>query len=322
MLAGGATAAAFGRAIGYVAGAIFGFVLLMRLLGRHTVRARTGGPTGRQLAAYAGALLLVDSAYAVFTQVDIIIVGAIVNTTAAGIYGAPIKLTVLLSYPGLSISNAISPRLARHVSEKPDVTALLGGLRLLSYVQAFMAAVLLVWAEPIVDLVLGAGYEDSVGVLRILSGLVLFSGLGPLASLSVNFLGEARRRVPITVTCVVLHVVGTVVLVNAIGIEGAAISVDIAYGVYVLAHLRICSQLLDFSLRPLARTTLSAVAAGAVLALVLFAFGTDDLSVFDWVAGLALGTVAFLIAVVVSRGATRAELVGLAGQVRAVVQRA
>jgi O-antigen/teichoic acid export membrane protein len=322
MLAGGATAAAVGRAIGYTAGAVFGLILLFRLLGRHTIRERTGGPSGRQLARYAGALLLVDSAYAVFTQVDILLVGIIVNTTAAGIYGAPIKLTVLLSYPGLSISNAISPRLARHSTDEPDVGALLGGLRLLSYVQAFMAAVLLVWAEPIVDVVLGPGYEGSVGVLRILSGLVLVSGLGPLASLSVNFLGEARRRVPITVACLTLHVIGTIILVNAIGIEGAAISVDVAYGVYVIAHLRICSQLLGFSLRPLARTTVSALASGAALAAVLFAFGTDSLTIIDWIAGLCLGAVAFMAAVVATRGSSIVELRALAGRARATLQRA
>jgi O-antigen/teichoic acid export membrane protein len=321
VLAGGATAAAFGRAIGYLAGAVFGCILLVRLLGRPAIRERAGGPSGRRLMRYAGALLLVDSAYAVFTQVDVLIVGLIINTTAAGIYAAPVKLTVLLSYPGLSISNAVSPRLARHATEEPDVGALLTGLRLVSFIQTFMAAILLVWAEPIVSLVLGPGYEDSAGVLRILSGLVVFSGLGPLVSLTVNFLGEARRRVPITVFCLTMHVIGTIVLVNAIGIEGAAISVDVAYAVYVLAHLRICSQLLGFSVRPLARTSASALASGAALAAVLFAFGTSDLSALDWVAGLAAGSVAFLGAVVLTGGSSLAELSGLAGRLRSAVQR-
>ena len=320
-IAGTATAAMAGRAVGYTVGAIVGSLLLLRFLGRTEVRARRGGPTARRLAGYAGALAIVDSAYAVFTQVDILLVGIIAGTTAAGIYGAPIKLVVLLGYPGVAISNAISPRLARRQGEDPDTSALLTGLRLLILLQALMAAFLLVWAEPIVSLVLGAGYEGSVPVVRALSGLVLLSGLGPLVSVSVNYLGEARRRVPITVFCLVLHVVATIVLVHAVGIYGAAISVDVAYGIYVLAHLRICAQILAFSVRPLGRAALSAMVSAAVAALVLLAVGTSDLTALQWVLGLLGACTAYLVAAIATRGTSLTELHWIATRMRAAVQR-
>lgn len=320
LISGGATAAAFGRAIGYSVGAVVGVLLLLRLLAPGSWAERRGGPPIRRLASYAGALLVIDSAYAVFSQIDLLLVGAIVSTTAAGIYGAPLKLTALLHYPGLAIANAVSPRISRHDVHEPDTAALVTGLRLLVILQAAIATALVVWARPIVDLVLGPGYGESADVLRALGPFVFLSGLGPLVSTSVNYLGEARRRLPIAIGCLAINVIGIIVLVNAIGIVGAAISVDVAYGIYVLAHLRICAELLGFSPRPLLSTALHAVLAAAALGGVLFAFGTHDLSVLEWIGGAVCGLAAFIGVLVLSGETSREELAALGATLRSAAR--
>ena len=322
LLAGGATAAAFGRAIGFGCGAVIGAVLILRLLGRRAVAERRGGPPLRQLATYAGALLIIDGAYMVFSQVDVLFVGALLGTTAAGLYGAPLKLVALLHYPGLALANAVAPRVARHREHPPDVGALAGGLRLLVILQAAIAVGVLVWAEPLVDLVLSAEYGESVEVLRALAPLVFLFGFGPLVSTSVNYLGEARRRVPIAIGCLVLHVILTIVLIEEIGLTGAAISVDVAYAIYVGAHLLICRSLLALPLRPLALTALRTLPAAGALAAVLFAFGTADLGPLEWVAGAALGPAAFLIALIVARETSWRELGELTRGIRRDLRRA
>ena len=58
---------------------------------------------------------------------------------------------------------------------------------------------LVVWATPIVDLLLGPSYGESVDVLRALAPYVLLASLGPLLSLTVNYLGEARSRIPLAI---------------------------------------------------------------------------------------------------------------------------
>lgn len=322
LIAGGATAAAFGRAIGYSVGAIVGVLLLLRLLAPGSWSERRGGPPIRRLAGYAGALLVVDSAYAIFSQIDLLLVGALVSTTAAGIYGAPLKLTALLHYPGLAIANAVSPRISRHDVHEPDTAALVTGLRLLVILQAAIATALVVWARPIVDLVLGPGYGESADVLRALGPFVFLSGLGPLVSTSVNYLGEARRRVPIAIGSLVVNVIGILILVPWIGIVGAAISVDVAYAIYVGAHLRICAELLGFSPRPLARTTLHALVAAAALAGALLAFGASDLNALEWIGGALAGTVAFVGALMLTGETSREELASLAATLRSAARTA
>ncbi len=300
---GGATGAAFGRAIGYSFGALLGIFLVWRLFGRSPLKVGRGGPRYRELAGYATALLVVDGAFALFSQIDVLLLGAILGASSVGIYAAPLRLTTLLHYPGLAAASAVAPRLARHPDDPPDVPALAAGLRFLILLQAAVAVVIAVWATPIVDLLLGPDYEESADVLRALAPLVFLKGLGPLASATINYVGEARRRVPVAIASVIVNVVLLLVLVPDIGVVGAAVSVDVAYALYVGAHIWLCRVTLGLELRPLALTLSRTAVAGASFALVLLAFGAEELSLL----GALAGSLAFVAVLGASREVSIAE---------------
>jgi O-antigen/teichoic acid export membrane protein len=274
-----ATAAAAGRAVGYIAGALIGALLAYRLLGRRAIANRHGAPGNRRLVRYASALLVIDASYAIYGQLDLLLVGALLGTTAAGVYGAPVKLTTFLHYPGLAAANAVAPRMARHPDHPPDLVSFERALRYLVLFQAALVAPMVVWAEPISDLLLGSGYDESADVIRALAPLVFLKGFAPLLSLSVNYVGEARRRVPIAVALVVMSAVLCVVGIETIGVVGAAIGVDIAFTFYVVAHLWLCRSIIGVRLTPLAPTLLRAtVAALAFLAVLV---GTREITVAE-----------------------------------------
>lgn len=301
---GGATGAAFGRAIGYGFGAILGIILVWRLFGRSPLKVGRDGARYRELAGYATALLVIDGAFALFSQLDVLLLGAILSASSVGIYAAPLRLTTLLHYPGLAAASAVAPRLARHRDHPPDLPSLAAALRILVLLQAAVAVVIAVWAEPIVDLLLGSDYVESADVLLALAPLVFLKGLGPLVSATINYVGEARRRVPVAVASVVINVVLLLLLVPDVGVVGAAISVDVAYALYVGAHVWLCRKTLGLELGPLGLTFLRAVVASALLALVLLAFGAQELSVL----GALAGAVVFVAALVASKEMSIAEL--------------
>ena len=246
----GAAGAAFGRAAGYLTGAAVGLALMLRLLRRGRGDGRGGPRVGRrELAGYAGAVAVIEGAFALFGAVDVLIIGAISGAAAAGLFQAPLRLVSFLHYPGNALGAGIAPRLARSPGHEPDIAAFQAGLRYLIVLQAWIVVPVLVWAEPIVDLVLGDEYAESAEVLRALGPFVFLLGLGPLASLAVNYLGEARRRVPIAIVTVVVNVVIDLVLIPEIGIVGAAIGTDVAYAIYVPAHLWLCWKLVELPLQ-------------------------------------------------------------------------
>ncbi len=301
-LGAGATGAAFGRAIGYVCGAILGVVALARFLGRSPVFRTGRSPVARrEFAAYAGAMLIIVGVYTAYSQIDLLLLGAYLGAHAVGIFAAPLRLIAFLASPGLALAQAVAPRLARHPEQRPPVAALVRGIRYIVIVQAGLLAFVTAWAGPIVQLTLGSQFGSSAGVLRALAPYVFLAGLGPVLAAPLNYRGEARRRIPIAISTLAANAVLDVILIPRIGVYGAAVGTDVAYGVYVIAHLWLSHRLIGIPIRPLASSLVRSFGAAALTAATLLAIGTNHLSVVQWLTGAVLGTAVFVIVLVVTR---------------------
>ena len=316
----GAAGAMLGRTAGYVLGAIAAAFLLRRVLNRMPSTAGSGPDLGRRaLVAYAGVIFLIDVAFTLFEQVDVILIGAIIGTTAVGVFEAPLRLTVFLGYGGQALALAVAPRLARRGA--PDVRAFMSATRYLLLLQSLLLAPVLVWAGPIVDLALGPSYGDSVAVLRALAPFVFLSGLGTYITITVNYLGEARRRVPLAIVTVLLNAGLDLLLLPSIGVVGGAIATDVAFGVFAAGHFWICRDALQIPLRPLVRTFARCLVAAAVMAGVLALFGTSSLSAVEWLAGSVSAVLAYAIVLRLLGEVSRSEVEQARGAIRLLVAR-
>jgi O-antigen/teichoic acid export membrane protein len=319
LLGAGATGAAFGRAVGYGFGAAIGVTLVALTLGRRAVALREfQWARARGIAGYAGVLALVDGAWFAFGQVDALVIGAYLGAGAVGVYAAPLRFVVFLAYPGLAVANAVAPRLARSGEEQPALGAFIAAIRYLVVVPAIVVPPLVVWAGPIAGLLLGSGYEEAADVLRGLSPFVFVAGVAPLLAIAANYLGEARRRLPIAFATLALDIVLAVILVPRIGIVGAAIATSVAFTLYVAGHLWICHRLIGVPLRPIFVTVGRTLLAAAAMAGVLAMAGTSDLSVAAWILGSLGGTVAYVVLLVATRELTRSDFVAFRAALRRV----
>jgi O-antigen/teichoic acid export membrane protein len=307
----GAAGAAWGRAIGYGVGVAVGLALAVRLLGPGVLRpGRADRAFVRRLATYGAALLVIDAVYSVFAQVDVLLVGAILGAGAAGVIAAPLRLVALLLYPAAALTAGIAPRMARIGGRRPDVAPLEQGLSLLLALHLLIVTPLLVWAEPLVRLVLGSGYGEAADVLRALTPMIFLAGPARLLTISVNYLGEARRRVVVVVAALAVNVVADVLLISSIGVVGAAVGNDIAFALYAFGHLHICRNLTGLPLMPLARSLGRGLVAGAAMSAVLLAIGHGHVAVPLIVAGLFAGTVAYAACLLALGEPVLAELWG------------
>jgi O-antigen/teichoic acid export membrane protein len=314
---GGAAGAAFGKLVGYAVAGVAGVILTMRLLGRSGRRNLEPRRVSlRTLTRYAGVMFVVDVTWSAITQVDVLLIGALLTSAAVGSFGAVLRLIAVLGYLGLAVSAAVAPRLSL-AGGNPDVRSFERAIRYLIVVQGLTIAPMLIWATPIVDLLFGPGYHDADQILRVLT---LYSFLGAPASLitvAVTYLGEGRRRVVVMLATLVLGLALTYVLIEAVGVVGAAIGDDIVQVVYVSAHLWISSTLVTLDLRRLAWSLLNTVLAASAAALVLLAFGTDHLSPAQWVGGTCIGVAVYLGALVFTRELTVSEILTVTARLRA-----
>jgi O-antigen/teichoic acid export membrane protein len=309
VLGAGATGAAAGRAIGMCFGGLLGVVMAIRAIRPARLRVGRQAQWGyRPIFSYAVALLVIEGAFAVYTQIDTILIGAILSTTAAGLFGAALKLILFAQFPGLAFAGGVAPRLARHPDHPPNVEALQTGLGYLIVLQFALVPPLLVWAEPLTRIVLGPDYGGSVVALQFMAPYVFLAGISPLLALSVNYFGEARRRVIPAVATVVLNAILDVVLINALGIKGASLATDAAILFYALAHLRICIQMLGLELSPILGSFLRSGLAALAMAAVLFGFGTSDLGAAQLILGAILASATYLAVLLATAELTPGQL--------------
>lgn len=319
----GAAGAAWGRAIGYVFGAVLALLMTMRFFGLRAVSLRSR-PGGRKLEIlrYASALLIVGAIAVLMEQIDVLLIGAILSTTAVGMFEAPLRIVNFLSYGGQAVSFGVAPRMARKSDGGPDVETFQRALRLLVIVQAALIAPLLVWAQPMADLALGSNYSRSDEVLRGLAPFAFMLGIGTLLTLAVNFLGEARKRVPIAIVALALNVGIDLLLIPEIGVVGGAVGTDVAFAFYVVGHAWICSREIRFDTRSAGITVLRCLIAAAAMAGVLALFGSSSLSALAWVGGSLAAVVVYLLSLVALRELSREDLSELRSMLAALRARA
>jgi O-antigen/teichoic acid export membrane protein len=319
VLAGaGVVGATAGRAGAYSVAALLGLAFALPLLRHGRRQATNHAPlSARSVARYAGALFVIDAAFAAFSQVDILMIGAFLGARASGLFSAPAQILLIAAYPGLALAGGVAPRLARVGGQEPNVDAYRISLRWLLLVQLVIAAPVVVWATPITHLLLGSGYEESAGVFRALSVYAVLVGPGALLALGINYLGEARRRVPLAIAAVAINAGIDAVLIPKIGVVAGAIGTDVAFTVFVAGHLVVCRSLIELPLRPLAVTALRGLLAAAAMAAVLFAFGTSSLSAVEAVAGSIAGLAAYAAILILTRELSRSELSAALRTVRA-----
>jgi O-antigen/teichoic acid export membrane protein len=322
-LGAGVVGAVLGRAAGYLVGLVLAAAAVVRLFDRWAIGLLAADRRRMlEIARYAVPLLVIAGAYAVYAQANVLIIGALLGTTAVGLFAAPLLLVVPLRYLGQSLAVSVAPRQVRPGREPGSVRAFLTSLRWMIIYQAALLAPLIVWADPIVELLFGAEYQESADVLRGLAPYIFLTGLSPLLSNTVTYLGQAARRIPIVVAALAVNVALNFALLPWIGIVGAAIATSVSYALYVPAHFRICRRELGFSIRPLGATLTRAVVAAAGMGLVLFAFGTGSLSVAAWVAGGSLGVLVFCSLLVLTGEVGTGELRRGAAVVTSAMNRA
>lgn len=315
LLGAGVTGAVAGRGAGYAVGAVVGVVLMTRVLG-HRPSAVGDAATRAEIVGYARPLLVITGTYSAYAQVDVQLVAGLLHRTAVGLYAAPLRILVLLTYPGQAVANAVSPRMA---GSEPDVSAFNQSLRWLLLYQTLLVPPVLLWAEPIAVLVLGAEFRGSAPVLWGLTPYLWLAGISTLASTTVNYLGHARRRIPVVLLSLMVNVALCLLLLPRLGVVGAALALSASYALYVPLHVRICRESFPLPLRPQLLTCARAALAAAAFAGVLAAIGRTDLSLLQWCLGVTLGPAAFLATLLVVRELSWADLRAAAAAVHAAL---
>ncbi|MBG6217301.1 O-antigen/teichoic acid export membrane protein [Arthrobacter sp. CAN_A6] len=160
-------------------------------------------------------------------RADIAIVTILAGPAAGAVYTAVTRFLVLGQLASSALQQVSEPQLARLLAKGKRADAGMVTRRLTLWIILLawpIYLLILVYAEVLLELVFGAGYEDGATSLRILAAAMLFAtAIGPLDVLLL-MAGRSSLSLINTTAALVIDVALCLLLIPALGFTGAAVA--------------------------------------------------------------------------------------------------
>ena len=289
----GALGAFFGYVVGYLIAAVFGMTAVYFLVyDRYEPAEVVEVGLTRRLLEYSVPLTATRGANVLDKQIDIVLVGVILNPAAVAFYTLAKQITDFVLAPAESLGFVISPnfgedKAAGDIAKTRALYERSLSNALALYVPAAVGIVLV--ADPLVTIVFGADYAGAGPLLAVLSAFVVLQTITNVTSDGLDYLGRARERAIAKGTTAVVNVGLTIVLLQSMGVLGAAIATVCTHAVYVAVNLYVIHLELSLRVRRLAIECARIGAVSAVMATVVVVVVPDITSAATLVLAIVVG---------------------------------
>jgi O-antigen/teichoic acid export membrane protein len=152
------------------------------------------------------------------------------DNTEVGQYGAAFRLIEATMFVSWAFGGAVMPWLSRHSAET-TVSLSRGyelGLKALVAMLLPIGTFFAVYADPVIELLYGGGYDEAVMPLRLLAGMTVLFGINTFLAIlmiSRDQPGEFARAAGVVI---VQNVIFNFILIPPLGAEGAALNAVIS----------------------------------------------------------------------------------------------
>lgn len=236
--------------------------------------ARFDGRAARELARFGIATLATNLVHHVSRHGPDLLVGRFLGATALGLYSRAYAIMLLpLVNVSAVLTRVLFPSLARMREDPVRVAALfLGVMRGTATVTVPMMLGLLVTVEPFVLTVFGPTWAELIPILRFLVPAGILYAIAALAG--SLFLSQGRADVHVKLSVITTaHVLVAVATGLSWGLVGVAACSAVAVAINAVAVLGVGGRLVGLRLSGMARTIAPALAAGAVMAVLVWLLG-------------------------------------------------
>jgi O-antigen/teichoic acid export membrane protein len=218
-------------------------------------------------------------------RIDILFLRAFSSRADLGLYNGIYRINLQLQFIPRNVTNALFPAFSRLSKDKEtkfmDVQSRSVKFLLMACIP--IVAILMVFPEEVISLVLGKEFVKAVPLMRILTlslGLQFFSIMFIKTLYAVN-----RQRIATlcVAACLAANILGDILLIPTMGYIGAGIATLVAETVlFGLTGLSVARYL---AMRPILGAGLKSITAGLVMVILWIAFG-GKAAIFTFILGI------------------------------------
>jgi O-antigen/teichoic acid export membrane protein len=221
-------------AVGTIAAAVIAGGLVRRRIGG--IPARVHPRLQRAWVWFAVVLMFANAFLILLYTLDTILIGALKNTTEAGLYAVASRVAILVLFVMNALQSIGAPLFAEAyaVDRVSGLRKVVRAFNVVSVAAALpIALILVLFAEPVLA-TFGADFRSAFPVLQILAGMQVINVLtGPVGVL-MSMTGQQNRLAALLAGGLIVHLLLCVFLIPEYGAVGAAWAAFIAHGVWNL----------------------------------------------------------------------------------------
>lgn len=299
----GTVGALAGYVAGYAVAVLVGGFVLYRVVSQYPRSDPVEPGLRRRIAEYSLPLTASQGGNVLYKRVDTLMVGFFLTPLAVGFYELAKQISTFVIAPADSLGFTVAPTFGENkTAEQLDRAARIyeQSLKyvLLLYLPAVGGIVLL--AEPGVQFVFGEEYGGAATVLQIFSVFVLFQAIDKITNDSLDYLGRATERAIGKGVTGLLNFGLNLVLIPTIGVEGAALSTSVCFGLMVLFNIYLMNQEVGLDWSRIVAFTAGTGAVTMVMVTTVYALAPYADGIVSLVAVIAAGVLVWGFASVVS----------------------
>jgi O-antigen/teichoic acid export membrane protein len=208
-----------------------------------------------------------------YAQVDVWLLAGLKSAAAAGLFSVAYRVTVQGTTTSILLGNAILPRLSRLARDsREQLREAVEGLLLVTLAASVpLAGVLAAVSQPLVLLVVGPQFADSVEALRLVSVVLVTALPNALLFFVLVSLGEQFVATLCLAVTVVANVALDAALIPFLGVRGACLGTIAAEWTFLALALALVHRAIHLS--SVWRFVGKPLLAGAVMAVVIWRAG-------------------------------------------------
>ena len=205
----------------------------------------------------SGFFIISNMMITIFAHTDRIMLKHMIGDEATGIYSAAVTLAVITSFVFTAIIDSASPVILESTEEIPRFEKnMTRTYCIVIYLSLLQSVAMTLLAKPMVLLTFGAGFTDSIRVLRLVVWYTTFSYCGGVRSVWILAKNYQKYIWRINLAGALMNVALNFALIPFMGIMGAALAsilsqffTNVIMG-YIIRPFRPCNALMVKSLAP------------------------------------------------------------------------
>jgi len=236
----GGVGAIYGYTVSYMVVGTVGLLIIFKKF--YTKLPRSENYINRDILRYAFPLMLINASFLIYTEMDTLMIAYFWSSDHVAFYRVPKEIIRMITMPAAAIGAALAPALAYAKSgkSKEEVHGLVFRAHTANMAFCIPASIgISMLAGPIITLMFGDSYSESVIPLQLMSIYLLFFSVALIVSPCLDYLGHASVRSRMIITASLSNFALNLLLIPQYGAVGAIVSTLVTYSVYVSLNVRI-----------------------------------------------------------------------------------